>query len=511
MDNCIPAAYATDTASIIVIDDNRLSTRKLALAMSALGHNVQTAFDGVSALELIQRRRFDIILLDIEMPEMNGYDVLRVLKADAEQRDIPVIVISALEGDTGSVARALELGAEDFLPKDFDISILKARLKSSLVKKRLRDRELEYLRDVESLTKAAETIEAGAFRPADLDLGDVTERQDQLGRFATVFRDLSQAIYDRERRADRRVRTLWGILLVMAAGILTGIEPSLNRMATRLGANPLGLAIWCNVVGATVCLSIVALRGGMPRLHFGHIRFFLLWALVSGCFSKVWLAVISEHVPATQIALIASTRAFMVFCFAALVSVERPNLRRVFGLGLGFSAVTVVLLSRGANPGSASHVWLIASLGLPALLTVNTLLTAWRPRQIDSFATVGIMLLIATVFLIPVAAATDQLRLPDPVFGELMLIILALGTVNSIAVVLALDLVARTGAVFASQISYAQTFAGIAWGILILNETLSPLAWAALTPVILGFILVQPKHANEEFSVRISVDPPRIG
>ncbi len=155
MEDVVANRLVVDDASVLVVDDSRVSAMKLAKAMTSLGHRVETVFDGRSAVDLIRNRSFDVILLDIVMPEMDGYEVLALLKSDPDLRDLPVIVISALEDEAGSVARALELGAEDFLPKDFDLAILKARLKSSLIKKRYRDRELEYLHDVETLTKAA--------------------------------------------------------------------------------------------------------------------------------------------------------------------------------------------------------------------------------------------------------------------------------------------------------------------------------------------------------------------
>jgi class 3 adenylate cyclase len=102
------------------------------------------AENGKEALDLVRRSRFDVILLDIMMPVMDGYQALQLLQADDELRHIPVIMLSALD-QTDSVARCIEMGADDFLPKPFDSVLLRARIGSSLEKKRLRDREQEYL------------------------------------------------------------------------------------------------------------------------------------------------------------------------------------------------------------------------------------------------------------------------------------------------------------------------------------------------------------------------------
>lgn len=495
-------------AAVLVVDDNSTSRMKLRMAVRALGHRADVAEDGAVALEALRERRYDAVLLDIVMPEIDGFDVLRTMKADEELRDVPVIVISSLDTEIESVVKAIELGAEDFLPKEFEPAILRARLDASLERKRFRDRELEYFRDVEQLTRAAQVIEAGAFRPAELDIGGVAQRQDPIGRLATVFHGLAQEIYDRERRLDRTARTLRGTLLVLVAGGIFGIVPALGRMAAGLGTPPIGLVFWANIVAVIFCFTVAAFRGGIPRLRLVHLRFFIPWALILGCLYQVFTVVISKHVEASMIALIGSSRGFMVFGLAALIALERPNLRRLAGLSVGFAAVAAVLLIRSSAGGENNTLWLIAALVLPLLLAMHTLLMTWRPRDIDAFATVGIMMALSAVFLAPIAFASDAMFWPKFEFGRLELIILVLGVASASAVALALDIVATAGAVFASQMAYSQTLAGIAWGMLLLDEQLSPVAWGALALVIVGFWLVQPKRAGEEFKVTVPLSRP---
>jgi CheY-like chemotaxis protein len=506
--NTSAPADVSESASILVVDDSRLSATKLAMAMRTLGHRTETAANGAEALHRLREQTFDLILLDIVMPEMDGYTVLEALKDDEALRDIPVIVISSLDDEIDSVVRAIELGAVDFLPKDFEPAILKARLDASLAHKRFRDRELKYFRDVEQLTRAAQVIEAGAFRPAELDINGVAARSDPLGRLAIVFRGLAQEIYERERRFDRTARTLRGTLLVLVAGGIFGITPALGRMAAGLGADPLGLIVWANVVAAVVCLGIGVGRGKRPSLRLAHLPFFLLWALILGCLYQFFTVLIAKHVEASMIALIGSSRGFMVFGLAALIALERPNLRRLAGLGVGFAAVAGVLLFRGAGEDEDDTMWLMAALVLPLLLAAHTLLMTWRPRDLDSFSTVGVMMGLSALLLTPLAFASDTMFWPNLAIGRLELIILVLGVASGIAVALALDLVATAGAVFASQMAYSQTLAGIAWGMLLLGEQLPAVAWGAFGLVILGFWLVEPKQAGEEFSVRVPLDRP---
>lgn len=133
-----------ETASVLVVDDNEANRDLLRRRLKRQGYQVTVAEDGFRALELIREQPFDLVLLDIMMPRLNGYQVLEQLKADPELRDIPVLVISALD-DLESVVKCIELGAEDYLPKPFNPILLKARIGACLEKKRLRDQEKAYL------------------------------------------------------------------------------------------------------------------------------------------------------------------------------------------------------------------------------------------------------------------------------------------------------------------------------------------------------------------------------
>ncbi|WP_413717048.1 response regulator [Silicimonas sp. MF1-12-2] len=497
------ASERQSPASILVVDDSRVSGRKLVKAATALGHKAYHVSDGVKALEVLQRGPIDVVLLDIVMPDMDGYEVLKAMKADAALRDIPVIVVSSLDDEIGSVARAIELGAEDFLPKNFEPAILRARVNSSLVRKRFRDRELDYFRDIERLTQAAQVIENGAFRPDEMDVDTVAARPDPLGRLAAVFRGLAEEIYDRERRADLTVRTLRGTLLVLAAGSIFGVAPALGRLAFGISVPPLGLVFWANLLAAILCIIFSVARSGIPRLHIGDLRFLLLWAIILGGFYQVFTVVISSHVEATMIALIGSSRGFMVFLLAAIFGLEAASLRRFLGLGIGFAAVALVLLLQGLSGDGNALVWLAAALVLPFLLSLHTLLMASRPKHLDAAITVGLMMTLSTALILPAAIAQDALFLPSPSFGEREMLIVALGVSSAIALVLALDLVSTAGAVFAGQMAYSQTLAGIIWGMVFLDENLSVFAWGSLALVILGFWLVEPKRVGEDFRITL--------
>jgi adenylate cyclase len=131
-------------AVALIVDDSPVNRKLLARHLDTLEIDSREAADGAAALELLRSSGSDVavVLLDIEMPVMDGYETLAAIKADESMRHLPVIMISSVE-ELGSVVRCLELGAMDYLPKPFDPVILEARIRASLVGKRLHDLEIE--------------------------------------------------------------------------------------------------------------------------------------------------------------------------------------------------------------------------------------------------------------------------------------------------------------------------------------------------------------------------------
>jgi class 3 adenylate cyclase len=146
---------APDTASVLVVDDDALNQAMLTGLLEREGHRVTIAADGRAALEALATTPFDVVLLDIVMPEKDGYEVLQAMKADDQLRHLPVVMITALD-DLDSAVRCIELGADDYLSKPFDPILLGARVRAGLNKKRLHDLELEHLQEMARLNQRLE-------------------------------------------------------------------------------------------------------------------------------------------------------------------------------------------------------------------------------------------------------------------------------------------------------------------------------------------------------------------
>lgn len=130
---------------LLLVDDNKVNRLLLARTLELASHHVTPAENGRVALAMLRKDAYDLLLLDIEMPEMDGFQVLEQVRGDLALRDVPVIVTSSLEG-LANVVRCIELGAEDYLTKPVNPVLLKARIGASLEKKRLRDQQKEFVR-----------------------------------------------------------------------------------------------------------------------------------------------------------------------------------------------------------------------------------------------------------------------------------------------------------------------------------------------------------------------------
>src|SRR5947207_8038371 len=196
---------STPASSLLVVDDNSMNRIMLSRYITKLGYRATLAKNGRQAMDKLQGEPFDLVLLDVEMPEMDGYQVLEHLKSNPHLRDIPVIMISAVE-ELESVVKCIELGAQDYLPKPFNPVLLRARLTACLERKRLRDQEVDYLQQVGRVTAAAAAIKANTFQSESLD--EVACRPDELGQLALVFQEMARQVYAREQQLQRQVQQL---------------------------------------------------------------------------------------------------------------------------------------------------------------------------------------------------------------------------------------------------------------------------------------------------------------
>jgi adenylate cyclase len=150
----------SEPARLLVVDDNKINRMLLSRSLAAQGHIVETAENGKEGLEKIRSGVFDLVLLDIEMPEMDGFQVLEACLNDVELRQLPIIMTSAMD-ELDAVVKCVELGAEDYLTKPINPVLLRARVNASLEKKRLRDEQRKLFRTFATKEVAEELLRTG--------------------------------------------------------------------------------------------------------------------------------------------------------------------------------------------------------------------------------------------------------------------------------------------------------------------------------------------------------------
>ena len=175
---------------ILIVDDEPFNIDYLEQELSEELYTTISASSGQLALEMVRKESPDLILLDIMMPEMDGFTVLSRLKEDLSTSNIPVIIISAASS-MDNVIKGIQIGADDYLPKPFEPLLLKARISSCLEKKRLRDLEAIYLKRLENEMDIARDIQSG-FLPSEIPQTDGWE----IGAYFKAAKEVAGDFYD---------------------------------------------------------------------------------------------------------------------------------------------------------------------------------------------------------------------------------------------------------------------------------------------------------------------------
>ncbi len=208
---------ATNLGTMLVVDDDAVSRMLLAGSLEAQGHTVVTACGGNEALAILRDRSFDLVLLDLLMPEVDGFHVLRAIKRDEQLRHLPVVVISCSE-DMEKAIRCIEMGATDFISKPCDIVLLRARVNASLESKRFRDKEQEYLHQI----RLAHGILEQRVRERTVQLIDANQ---QLQREIEERKQTERALRESEERIRNLVENVNDIIYTLSPdGVITSLN-----------------------------------------------------------------------------------------------------------------------------------------------------------------------------------------------------------------------------------------------------------------------------------------------
>jgi len=240
--------------TVLVVDDETFNVDYLLQELEEYGVNTLSAANGVEALAQVEEHSPDLVLLDIMMPKMDGFEVLAKMKGDGAMRDIPVIIISA-HSDMPHILKGIEMGAEDYLPKPFDPLLLKARVNASLEKKRFRNLEKAYLKGLERELEIGRQIQEG-FLPREI----LSPEGWQISAFFRAAREVSGDFYDVFPLAENQLALIIGD--VTDKGVGAALYMALFRTLFRshlstngfAGAGPANsLSAACGFINDYIC------------------------------------------------------------------------------------------------------------------------------------------------------------------------------------------------------------------------------------------------------------------
>ena len=502
----------TPISRVLVVDDNTMSRRKIAMAVRNLGYEWIEIDSGEAALDFLRGHDVDLVLLDIMMPGLDGFGVLEAMRADARLASVPVLVISGMDSDMDSVARAIELGATDFLPKDFSAVIFRARVEACIEKKRLRDAELDYLAQVERISSAAAMMEEKAFHPKNLGLEAVAFRDDSVGRLARVFSELAQQVYDRERALMRSVRTAKGLVLLLLAGIVGGLMVPMSSLLFSHIPMATGLTFWGDLLPGIMCLGGAALMGRVGTLSRQTFVFLFAWAILN-VVPGIILFEAAGRVSGIILSIILAFQGLSVFVIAAVLRMEEASWRRFLGLLVGLAGAVVLITARETGGGIDPWHWVLFAISIPVLWAITDVLLAARGSgsTMNPIAGLGVMYLLSAALTLPIALAQGQLFMLSPNLGAPFWLILLNALVDTANYIFYVLLVIVAGAVFASQTAYVTTLAGIFWSIVLLGEQMTSGAWIALALIFAGLLVVGPKREAADLEVQYVPKAQRRG
>lgn len=288
----------------------------------------------------------------------------------------------------------------------------------------------------------------------------------------------------------------WIFMLCM--GMLWGVSFSVAKIAINAGGTPMGVAFWQAVIASILLLSYTLARGRPMPLGGEQIRFYIVIGLLGIAIPGVCFYLAAPHLPAGILAITVTLVPILTYGLALTFKLEQISWRRVTGIIFGACAILLLVAPESSLPNRNAVPWLLlACVSSLCLAFQNILLARWKIAGLGSIRIACGMNIAAAVLLLPVALANGTLFMPTFPFGAVEWAVLGLALIATIAYTMFVTTVERAGPIFASQVGYVVTLAGVFWGMLLFGESHSAWVWVSLVTMLAGLALVTPRKTGE--------------
>jgi len=288
-----------------------------------------------------------------------------------------------------------------------------------------------------------------------------------------------------------------GLFLLTVMGASWGLTIPLSKIAVAAGAHPLGLTFWQGAIGGGFLLAVSLLRRRPPPFGRRHLIFYLVCGILGSVLPGSLLFWVAIYLPAGVISIAIACVPLFTYALAVSLRIEAPVARRIAGVAIGLIAVALITLPNTSLPQAGLAPWVvIAVLACAAYALENVYISLRKPPRLDPLAATSGLLLMAAVLMLPLVLANDAWVPLGWPLERLEWSVVAMALASAVAYSLFVYIVAVAGPLFASQVAYLVTIAGVLWGMALLGERHSYWIWAALLVMLLGLSLVQPRRRD---------------
>ena len=292
------------------------------------------------------------------------------------------------------------------------------------------------------------------------------------------------------------LRLVLGPLALIAMGTIWGLGFALAKLAGENGAHPIGLVLWETIGSGGLLLLVCILLGRYPRRQWSYLRYYLINGLLGFAIPGPLLFWIAPHLPVAVLTLMIPMAPLLTYVFIMLSRTERFDIWRALGVLLGFAGVGFIILPEGSLPEPGLVGWVLLGLAASSFYALQNLYIALRsPPDADALTQTTGMLILGGLAAIPLAAGVDGFLLPVFPMTITVKAASAMLLINALMMLIFVWVVRSIGPVFASQTANVIVLAGVFWGWVVFDETLSRWVWAAIVATAAGVALVTLRPA----------------